>query len=139
MVVSTGFQNDWGKIKGAKELLDDPKSNVCSIYDYNYAQKTGKVGKNFKGGKAIFTEPTLPIKCAGAPQKILYLWTSLWRKNNIPVDVSYLKSAGVMFSVPKYSESLAKIAARYHINVALKHNLVELTSNTATFENVDTK
>ncbi len=87
LIISTGFQNDWNKIKGAKQLLDDPKSKVCSIYDYNYAQKTGRLGQIFKGGKAIFTEPPLPIKCAGAPQKILYLWTDLWRKNNIKADV----------------------------------------------------
>lgn len=67
--------------------MDDPKSNVCSIYDYNYAKKTGKVGKAFKGGKAIFTEPALPIKCAGAPQKILYLWTDIWRKHQLQADV----------------------------------------------------
>jgi hypothetical protein len=45
-----------------------------------YASKLAKLGKNLKKGKAIFTEPTPPIKCAGAPQKILYLWTDNWRK-----------------------------------------------------------
>jgi len=87
LIVSTGFQHDWSKIKGAKELLDDSRSNVCSIYDYNYSQKTGKVGKKFKGGKAIFTEPPLPIKCAGAPQKIMYLWADEWKKNGIKADI----------------------------------------------------
>ncbi len=87
MIISTGFKNDWGKVKGLKELLDDPKSKVCSIYDYNYSQKTAKLGESFTGGKAIFTEPPLPIKCAGAPQKILYLWTDIWRKSNLDADV----------------------------------------------------
>ena len=115
-------------------MLDDPKSNVCSIYDYNYAQKTGKLAKNFKGGKAIFTEPALPIKCPGAPQKILYLWTDIWRKNNIKVDVDFLKHGPVLFVVPKYSEKLTEIANSYHINLTFKHVLVELTGETATFE-----
>lgn len=76
LIISTGYQHDWQKIKGAKELLDDPKSNVCSIYDYNYSQKTGKLGEKLKSGKAIFTEPMMPIKCAGAPQKIMYMWSN---------------------------------------------------------------
>ena len=44
LIVSAGYKNDWNQIKGAKELLDDPKSNVCSIYDHKYSQKTGKLG-----------------------------------------------------------------------------------------------
>lgn len=101
--MSTGYQNDWNKIKGAKELLDDPKSGVCSIYDYKYSQKTGKIGKDLKKGKAIFTEPVLPIKCAGAPQKILYLWSSDWRQSKLPIDIEFFKTNAVMFGIPKYS------------------------------------
>jgi sulfide:quinone oxidoreductase len=46
-----------------------------------------KLGENLKSGKAIFTEPAMPIKCAGAPQKILYLWTDEWQKKGLPVEV----------------------------------------------------
>lgn len=77
----------WENIEGSKELLDDPSSNVGSIYWYQYAQKIAKIGESLKAGKAIFTEPTLPIKCAGAPQKILYLWTDQWQKRNSKVQV----------------------------------------------------
>lgn len=45
----------------------------------------------------------MPIKCAGAPQKILYLWTDEWKKANIPANVEFFKAIGVMFGVPKYS------------------------------------
>ena len=45
----------------------------------------------------------MPIKCGGAPQKILYLWTDAWQKANLPVEVEFYKAIGVMFAVPKYS------------------------------------
>jgi sulfide:quinone oxidoreductase len=48
----------------------------------------------------------MPIKCAGAPQKILYLWTSEWQKRKLSIDVEFMKTVGVMFGVPKYSQSL---------------------------------
>lgn len=67
------------KVEGLKEALDDPNSNVGSIYELNFAKKISSIGERLKKGKAIFTEPAMPIKCAGAPQKILYLWTSKWR------------------------------------------------------------
>jgi hypothetical protein len=54
----------------------------------------------------------------------LYLWTDIWRKNNIKADVDFLKHGAVLFVVPKYSEKLSQIAKGYGINVALKHNLV---------------
>lgn len=45
LIISTGYQHDWHKIKGAKELLEDPKSGVCSIYEYQHSMKTGKIGE----------------------------------------------------------------------------------------------
>lgn len=74
------MQLNWDKIKGAKEALDNPESKVGSTYDIKYAEKMKQIGRDFKGGKAIFTEPPAPIKCAGAPQKVLYLWSDKWRK-----------------------------------------------------------
>lgn len=83
-----------------------------------------RIGKQFKGGNAIFTEPTPPIKCAGAPQKILYLWTDRWRKAGIPAHVEYIKAPGVMFGVPKYAEALVKVAKNLDIHCTLSHNLI---------------
>lgn len=119
--------------------MDDPKSNVCSIYDYGYSQKAGNLGRKFKGGNAIFTEPHLPFKCPGAPQKILYLWANEWRKNNISVNLDYIKHANFVFAVPKYSQRLAKIADSYGIDIKFKHNCIEITKDTATFEHIETK
>lgn len=107
--------------------MDDPQSKVGSIYSKKYAEKTARLGREFRGGKAIFTEPVMPIKCAGAPQKILYLWTDQWRRANIPADVEFNKAVGVMFGVPKYSEALTRTALGYDIKTNFFHNLVEVT------------
>ena len=140
IVFSSGLRMNWDKIKGAKEALENPAAPVGSIYDLPFAEKTAKIGERFRGGRAIFTEPPMPIKCAGAPQKILYLWTSKWRKANLPAEIEFYKSVGVMFGVPKYSEALIKVAANYNIKTTFKHNLVEVTKdNVAIFENLDTK
>lgn len=98
-----------------------------------------KLGANFKAGKAIFTEPVMPIKCAGAPQKILYLWTDKWTQENLPISVEFFKTNAVMFGVPKYSEALTKVAADYNIKTTFKHPLVKINGNQATFQNADTK
>ena len=84
-------------------------------------------------------EPQLPIKCAGAPQKILYLWTDAWQKLRLPIDVQFIKSAGVMFSQPKYSAALVKIALEYGIKTTFGHNLIEINEETAIFQNIATK
>lgn len=138
LIVSSGLKMDWGKIKGAKEALENPNSKVGSIYDIKYAEKMRSVGRQFKGGKAIFTEPPPPIKCAGAPQKTLYLWSDRWRKQGFSAEIEYIKAPAVMFGVQKYSEALTKVAANYDIQVTFKHKLAEIKGDTAIFEHVET-
>lgn len=54
-------------IEGAYEALDDPESPVGSMYRLDYAYKASQLRENFRGGEAVFTLPTMPIKCGGAP------------------------------------------------------------------------
>ena len=73
LVVAAGIQLDWNKVEGLVEALEhDPA--VCSNYSPVYVQKTFKAIDALKeGDHAVFTFPNTPIKCAGAPQKIMYL------------------------------------------------------------------
>ena len=98
-----------------------------------------KIAANLKSGKAIFTEPAMPIKCAGAPQKILYLWSDKWSQDKLPISVEFFKTVGVMFSVPKYAQALTRVASSYNINTTFKHPLVKIANNEATFQNADSK
>ena len=70
------------QIQGLPEALEDPTSGIASNFSPKYVTKTFELIKNFKGGNAIFTMPTLPIKCPGAPQKIMYLAEDYFCKVN---------------------------------------------------------
>ncbi|OQR53302.1 hypothetical protein CDB3_30690 [Bacillus sp. CDB3] len=69
LIVASGVQIHWDHIKGLTESIG--KNGVCSNYSYTYADATWKEIQQFKGGNAIFTHPHTPIKCGGAPQKIM--------------------------------------------------------------------
>lgn len=67
------------QVNGLLEALkEDPM--VCSNYWRDTVEKTWPALQNFKGGNAVFTFPNSPVKCAGAPQKIMYLADEYWRK-----------------------------------------------------------
>ena len=59
------------QIKGHPEAFETP--GVCSNYHPEYVKKTWPTVQSFKEGNAVFTFPATPIKCAGAPQKIMYI------------------------------------------------------------------
>lgn len=133
LIFSSGLKYDYEQVKGAQQALDNPNSKVGSIYEMKYAEKIARIGKQFKGGNAIFMEPKPPVKCAGAPQKIMYLWASEWEKAGILAKIHYMKPQDFMFGVPKYSQALASVAARYGVDVNFKHNLIEIKDDVAVF------
>ena len=81
LVAAPGIQLNWGEIKGLKENLG--KNGVCSNYSFETAPYTWECIQKTRGGKAIFTNPHTPIKCGGAPQKIMYMAEDYFRKNGI--------------------------------------------------------
>lgn len=88
----------------------------------------------------MFTLPNTPIKCAGAPQKIMYLAEEMFRERRVRSNVKFLTALPVLFSVKKYEEALWDIVKRRDISVALRHNLVEVRPDEkeAVFENLET-
>ena len=71
LVVAPGIQLNWHEIKGLKETLG--RNGVCSNYSFQTAPYTFECIKNLKSGKAVFHNPHTPVKCGGAPHKIMYL------------------------------------------------------------------
>lgn len=126
LVVCPGIQLDWNKIKGLKETLG--KNNVSSNYSFQHAPYTWELIKNFKGGTAVFTNPTTPIKCGGAPHKIMYLAVDYWRKQGIldKCDVHYLSGATVIFGVKEYAATLTEVIKRGNIKVHFGVNVNEI-------------
>jgi sulfide:quinone oxidoreductase len=107
LVLSPGIQIDEDGIPGLKEALG--KDGVCS--NYTDPEYTWEVLQNFKGGNAIFTQPTTPIKCGGAPQKIMYLAEHYFRKQGIreKTNVVFATPGSVIFGVKEFAKTLNKI------------------------------
>ncbi len=129
LVVCPGIQVDWDKIKGLKETLG--KNNVSCNYSFEAAPYTWEMIKNFKGGTAVFTNPTSPIKCGGAPHKIMYLAVDYWRKKGIlnKCNVHYLSGASVIFGVKEYAETLTKVVKDGNIQTHFGVNVIEVDGN----------
>jgi sulfide:quinone oxidoreductase len=140
LVVCPGLKVDWARIPGLAESVG--KNGVCSNYSYETVDSTWKNIREFKGGTAIFTNPLPPIKCGGAPQKIMYLADSYFRKSGVRKNsqVVFCSSAAAIFSVKKYTDTLNKVLKRKEITTHFKHNLIALRPDVkeAVFRNLDT-
>ncbi|KPK15043.1 MAG: pyridine nucleotide-disulfide oxidoreductase [Myxococcales bacterium SG8_38] len=138
LVVAAGIQLDWGAVKGLPEALG--KGGVCSNYGYDTVPYTWETIQAFEGGNAVFTFPATPIKCAGAPQKIMYLAEETFRRRGIreQANVIYASATAGIFGVPKYAEALNKIVAKRNIETHFSKSLVEVRpqSREAVFEDV---
>ncbi len=131
LVVCPGIQIDWHLIKGLPEALG--KGGVTSNYSKDYAPYTWETIQNFRGGNAIFTYPATPIKCGGAPQKIMYMADDIFKsKSGVGVNttVMFCTAGGSMFAVPEYSSTLDQIVARRGIVTKFRHNLKEIKADT---------
>lgn len=126
LIVCPGIQIDWEKIKGLKETLG--KNNVSCNYSVAHAPYTWEMIKNFKGGNAVFTNPSTPIKCGGAPHKIMYLACDYWRKKGIldKTRVYYISGGSMIFGIPEYAETLEKVLTEDEIEPVYKSNVVEI-------------
>jgi sulfide:quinone oxidoreductase len=126
LVVAPGIQLDWDAIPGLREALET--ESVSSNYDFRLAPKTWRLLEGFRGGTALFTHPAGPIKCAGAPQKIMYLACDHFRRTGV-LDrsrVIFASATKTIFAVPEYRAVLERVVARYGIDARFGHNLVEV-------------
>lgn len=126
LMVVPGIQLDWGKIKGFPETLG--KNQVSSNYSFKVAPYTWELIKNFKGGVAVFTNPTTPVKCGGAPHKIMYLACDYWRKKGIldRCEVHYISGAGAIFAVKEFAQTLEGVVKGYNIHPHYSQNVTEI-------------
>jgi sulfide:quinone oxidoreductase len=136
LVVCPGIQIDWNAIAGLKEALG--KNGVCSNYSFEGAPYTWETIRNFKGGNALFTYPATPIKCGGAPQKIMYLADDSFRQNGVrnQTNVLFCSAVGAIFPVPGYAAPLMQVVKRRDIQLNFKHNLkaIRADSKEAVFD-----
>ena len=81
---------------------------MTSNYRYDLAPYTWELVQGLRGGRALFTQPPMPIKCAGAPQKAMYLSADHWRGAGVlkDIDIGFYSAGAALFGVPDYVPAL---------------------------------
>ncbi len=134
LIVAAGIQLNWNAIEGLEAALGS--HGVTSNYRRDLAPYTWRCAQEFKGGKAIFTQPGTPIKCAGAPQKALYLSADYFRRKGMAADLYFYTGAPAVFGVPFYARALERVMSDYGAHCEFGQELVAVDGpgKTATFE-----
>ncbi|NNC15084.1 NAD(P)/FAD-dependent oxidoreductase [Corallococcus exiguus] len=129
LVVAPGIQLDWDRVRGLREALKTPF--VSSNYDFRLAPKTWEMVRAFQGGTALFTHPATPVKCAGAPQKIMYLVADHLRRSGLAGKSRVVFGSGgkVLFAVQPFARVLEGVVERYGIETHFGHDLVEVRAH----------
>jgi sulfide:quinone oxidoreductase len=126
LVVCPGLRLAWEQIEGLEDTLG--KNGVTSNYRFDLSPYTWSLVKELKGGKALFTQPPMPIKCAGAPQKAMYLSCDHWLRQGLldKVSVEFNTAAPVLFGVAAFVPPLMEYVKRYNADLAFSSNLVKV-------------
>jgi sulfide:quinone oxidoreductase len=134
LVVAAGLQINWDAVEGLVQTLG--KNGVCSNYSFETAAYTWECIEQLGSGNALFTQPPMPIKCPGAPQKILYMAADRFRRRGEPVRTEFFTAGPSIFGVPFYAKALMEVVKDYGIATNFGHKLVAVNGNTrtATFE-----
>ncbi len=150
LIVATGLQLDFERIEGLEEAGrayssgDNTRlhnalgkdSGICSIYTAEGSVATWEQmqiyiekAKNVKDGKKVkflFTHPSTPIKCGGAPKKIMYLTNSRLKEAGARdnAELVFYPNGGAMFGVPEYHDAIYEQFKREGFKWHYRHNLV---------------
>ena len=126
LAVATGLKLNWDAIPGLIDTMG--KNGVTSNYSYAYSPYTWELVKKMKSGKAIFTQPPLPIKCPGAPQKALYLSCHEWEKRGKlkDIEVELNNAGGALFGVADFVPPLMEYVKKYNATLNFSCNLISV-------------
>jgi len=126
LIVAPGIKLNWHAVEGLVETLGH--NGVTSNYRYDLAPYTWKLVQNMRSGRAVFTQPPMPIKCAGAPQKALYLSADHWRRSGVldNIDIAFFNAGEVLFGVKEYVPALNEYIKRYGAKISFGHRLVKI-------------
>jgi sulfide:quinone oxidoreductase len=150
LILATGVQLDFERIKGLEEagrayssgnndkLLNALGDSICSIYTAEGSTKTweimqkyiaqAKAGSPDKKTQFLFTHPSTPIKCGGAPKKIVYLTNARLKEEGARdnAELTFYPNGGAMFGVPEYHDAIVGQFKRENIKYHYRHNLIEV-------------
>ncbi len=153
LIVATGLMLNFGAIKGLEGEITSSgadntvvrqkvgKNGTHSIYfrdgaadTYKGIQELIEKAKNHTGSEklqAVFTHPNTPIKCGGAPKKIMYLVNSRLEEAGVrdKVELTFYPNGGSMFGVPEYHEAILQQFKDRDFKWHYAHNLVEIDTD----------
>ncbi len=139
LVVALGIAYDLAAVEGLAGALG--KDGVGCNYTPEGAKDTWRALSSWKGGRMVFTNPATPVKCGGAPQKIMYLAEDYARRHGVRDRTEIVGAfAGTkMLGVPEIQETLAKIVDERGIDMRFRHDLVAIDADAkeATFVRLD--
>jgi sulfide:quinone oxidoreductase len=127
LVVAMGIQLNWSAIKGLPDGLG--RHGIVSNYSHPHIRATWEAIRGFRGGTALFTHPATPIKCGGAPQKVMYLADDMFQATSgvgVNTQVIFCSALAQLYPVKAYNATVERIVARRGIETRLLHNLIEV-------------
>ncbi len=126
LIVCPGLKLHWDAIKGLRETLG--KNGVTSNYMLELAPYTWQLVQNLRKGRALFTQPPMPIKCAGAPQKAMYMSADWWLQENVlnNIEIEFCTAGGALFGVADFVPPLMEYVKKYNAQLNFQYNLVEV-------------
>ena len=126
LIAAPGLKLDWDGVEGLRETLG--RNGVTSNYSFATAPYTWELVRNLRSGRAIFTQPAMPIKCAGAPQKAMYLSCDHWlRAGRLKdIQVEFDPAGPVLFGVAAYVPALMEYVKKYGITLNFGARLVKV-------------
>ncbi len=139
LVVALGIQLDWERIPGLAGNIG--KYGICSNYSREHVTETWRTIREFKGGRALFTHPSTPIKCGGAPQKIMYLADDAFRDRlaRSEYELHFWCALPNSFAVKRYADTLDAVMERRGCVPHYRQELIELRPDerVAVFQHLD--
>jgi len=147
MILATGLQLDFERIKGIEDagraysagdnskLIKALGDNICSVYTAEGATKTWEImqkhianAKSGKKTKFVFTHPNTPIKCGGAPKKIMFLANARLKEADARdnAELVFYTNGGAMFGIPEYHDAVLGQFKREGFKWNYRHNLIEV-------------
>ena len=161
LIIATGLMLNYGAIDGLDGVITSSgtdnaatrakigKNGVHSIYFQDGAVDTwagiqeliakakAQKGQGKPKLQAVFTHPNTPIKCGGAPKKIMYLTNARLEEAGVrdEVELTFYPNGGKMFGVPEYHEAIVKQYEARGFKWNYAHNLtaIDTEAKVATF------
>ncbi|RBQ28524.1 NAD(P)/FAD-dependent oxidoreductase [Aliarcobacter vitoriensis] len=148
LIVAAGVTLDFAAIKGLEEIGDAYSagdaskilkvfgdSGVTSVYNIDSSahmwEQTQKFIQKAKDGqkvKGVFTAPNTPIKCGGAPKKVMYLTNARLNeaKARANAELTLYDNNDKLFSVKEFADAIEKQFIARDMKWNFQHNLVEV-------------